>query len=381
MATGGDTEMGAMLGDAVARVGVDGFVLVEDGHGRASQLDIREGMHLDQGYVSAHFVTDEEQMLVELEDPYILLHLGKITELGAVVPALNAFAKADKPLLFIAEDVTGEALSALVVNKLKAGFKVAAAKAPGFGTWRQPMLEDIAIATGGQVVADDLGTTLENLRPEMLGRAQRVRIGKDSTTIINGAGKPEDIEFRVRQLRAAIEREKHLSYDREQLQQRLARLVSGIAVVRVGGATDTEIDERKERVTAAVHTARAAVAEGLVVGGGAALVHASKALDRLRPENDDQYAAIRIVRAALAAPACCIADNLGVDGRWAVAQLLETDDPCQGFDANTGRLGDLFEAGIIDATKVVATACRNAASTAARIVTSEAAIAPLEELK
>ena len=378
LATNGDAELAAILSEAAMRVGAEGFVLVEAGHGRASELEVREGMHLDKGFISARFATNDDQTLVELEDPYILLHLGRIEELGAIVPVLNAFAKSGKSLLLIAEDVTGDALSTLVINKLKAGFKVAAAYAPGFGERRKEMLEDVAIATGGQAVAAELGNRLESLRPEMLGRAKRVRISQDATTIIEGAGKAEDVAFRARQLRAAIEREKYLSYDREQLQQRLARLVSGIALVRVGGATETEVAERKERAGVAVHAVRAARASGILPGGGAALIFASRALAALEPDQPEQRAAIDIVRRALAAPARRIADNAGADGPWVVARLLHGQEPDLGFDAETGRFCDLTRAGIVDPSEVVCAAFRNAVSTAARIVLSEAAVAPVE---
>lgn len=378
LATHGDREIGTMLAEALGRVGAEGFILVEDGQGQGSALEIREGMHFDKGYVSSHFATDERRTLVEMDDPYILMHLARISDLGAVVPVLNAFATSGKPLLLIAEDVTGEALSTLVVNRIKADFKVAAVLAPGAGTWRKGMLEDIAIATGGQIVGDERGNKLEDLRPEMLGRAKRVRITRDATTIVEGAGDREEIALRARQLRAAIAREQHLSYDREQLQQRLARLVSGIAVIRVGGVTETELKERKERATDAVHAVRAAAAGGIVPGGGAALLMASKALDGLASESDDERAGIAIVRSAMRAPATQIADNAGADGRWAVARQLETTDPNHGFDAARERFGDLLEAGVIDATQVVCCALRNAVSAAARIVTSEAAIAPVE---
>jgi chaperonin GroEL len=378
LATNGDAELGAILGEAVGRVGSEGFVLVEAGHGRASELELREGMHLDKGFISARFATNDDETLVELDDPYILLHLGRIENLGAIVPVLNAFAKSGKPLLVIAEDVAGDALSTLVVNKLKAGFKVAAAYAPGFGERRGEMLEDVAIATGGRIVAVELGNRLENLRPDMLGRARRVRITQDATTIIEGAGRAEEIAFRARQLRAAIEREQHLSYDREQLQQRLARLVSGIALVRVGGATESEIGERKERAEAAVHAVRAASASGILPGGGAALVFASRALAALQPDHPEQRLAIDIVRRAMCAPARRIADNAGADGRWVVARLLDGQEPDLGFDAGTGRICDLRAAGIVDPTEVVCCAFRNAISAAARIVLSEAAVAPVE---
>jgi chaperonin GroEL len=375
LATNGDSELGAILGEAVGRVGAEGFVLVEAGHGRDSELEVRDGMHLDKGYVSARFVTNGDG-LVELEDPYILMHLGKISDLGEIVPVLNSFAKSGKPLLLIAEDVTGEALTTLVVNKQKAGFKVAAAHAPGFGERRKDMLEDIAIATGGEIIATEIGNSLANLRPEMLGRAKRVRVTQDATTIIDGAGEPEAVALRAHQLRTEIRREQHLSYDREQLQQRLARLVSGIAVVRVGGSTESEIALRKERADDAVHAARAARASGIVPGGGAALVSASRALADLAPEHHEQRVAIDIVRRAMCAPARRIADNAGVDGHWTVARQL--DQPGPGFDAASGRFCDLAEAGIVDPTEVVCAALRNAISTAARIVLSEAAVAPVE---
>jgi chaperonin GroEL len=375
-AAGGDPEIGALLAEATGRVGPEGVILVESGHALACELEVRLGMHYDKGFVSPRFVTDEQRMRVELENPYILMQLTRIADLDAIVPALNAFAKADKPLLFIAEDVAGQALATLVVNKVRAGFKVAAAYAPGVGAWRRPMLEDVAIATGGLVVSDESGNRLADLRPEMLGRAGRVLITEHATTIIEGAGDPALVDLRRRELRVAIEREKHLSYDREQLQQRLARLTGGIAVIRVGGATESAIGERKERATGAASAVRAAAAGGVVAGGGAALVHAGKVLQALARESLDERAAINAVARAVLAPARRIAENAGADGRFVVARLLQEDDPDFGFDAARRSFGNMHDAGVLDATRVVCAALRHAAATATRLVTSEAAIAP-----
>ena len=375
-AAGGDPEIGALLAEATARVGPEGVILVEGGQALACELEVRLGMHYDKGFLSPHFVTDKQRMRVELEDPYILMQQTRIADLDAIVPALNAFAKADKPLLFIAEDVAGQALATLVVNKVRAGFKVAAAYAPGVGAWRRPMLEDIAIATGGLVVSDAFGNRLADLRPEMLGRAKRVLITEHATTIIEGAGDPALIDLRRRELRVAVEREKHLSYDREQLQQRLARLTGGIAVIKVGGATSSAIGERKERATGAASAVRAAAAGGVLAGGGAALAHAGKVLRELARESLEQRAAINAVGRAVLAPARRIADNAGADGRFVVARLLADDDPDFGFDAARGSFGNLHDAGVVDATRVVCAALRNAASTATRLLISEAVIAP-----
>jgi chaperonin GroEL len=374
-AAGGDPEIGELLAEASARVGPEGVILVEGGRALACELEVRLGMHYDKGYISAHFVTDEARMRVDLEAPYILVQETRIAELDAIVPVLNAFARADRTLLFIAEDVVGQALATLVVNKVKAGFKVAAAYAPGFGAWRRPMLEDIAIATGGLVVSDTLGNRLADLRPEMLGRAKRVLLTEHATTIIEGAGDPALLEFRRRELRTAIEREKYLSYDREQLQQRLARLTGGIAVVKVGGATASAIEERKERASGAARALRAAAAGGVVAGGGAALVHASKALHELADDSLEQRAARNAVGRALLAPARRIAANAGADACHVIARLLAEDDPGFGFDAARRRFGDLHATGIVDATRIVSEALRNAASTATQLLMSEAAIA------
>jgi chaperonin GroEL len=375
-AAGGDREIGALLAEATARVGPEGVILVEGGKALACELEVRLGMHYDKGFVSPRFVTDEERMRVDLEDPYILMQQTRIADLDAIIPALNAFAKADRALLFIAEDVAGQALATLVVNKVRAGFKVAAAYAPGVGAWRLPMLEDVAITTGGLVVSDEFGNRLRDLRPEMLGRAKRVLITEHATTIIEGAGDPALIDLRCRELRVAIEREKHLSYDREQLQQRLARLTGGIAVIKVGGATSSAIGERKERATGAASAVRAAAAGGIVTGGGAALVHAGKVLRELARESLEQGAAIDAVGRAVLAPARRIAANAGADGRSVVARLLADDDPEFGFDAARRSFGNLHDAGVVDATRVVCATLRNAASTATRLLTSEAAVAP-----
>lgn len=375
-ASGGDARLGTLLAEAAERVGAEGVVLVEAGEGLASELEVREGMHYDQGYVSSHFTTDEAASRVELPDPYLLLCLTPITTLGAIVPALNAFASAEKPLVIIAPDVSGEALSTLVVNRLRANFQVAAAHAPGAGACRRPMLEDVAIATGGEIVGDERGHTLDDLRPRMLGRAGRVLITRDATTIERGAGDPQAIEQRRRELRAAIAREVYLSYDREQLQKRLARLAGGVGVVKVGGVTESELASGRERASGAARAVRAAATGGILPGGGAALAHASNALAALPAEGLAQRAAVAAVRRALLAPARQIAANLGLDGGAVVARLLASDDGAFGFDAATSRHGDLLEAGVVDAAPVVCAALRNAASTAARLLGTEAAIAP-----
>jgi chaperonin GroEL len=332
-------------------------------------------MSFDRGYVSPYFVTDDDEMVVDLENAYVLLHEKKISDIDAIAPALRAFAKSDHSLLVIAEDVVGEALSTLVVNRLKAGLRVAAVKAPGFGQWRKPMLEDVAIMTGGQIVTDELGNTLEKLRPETLGAAKRVRITRDRTAIMDGAGDKDAMNYRCDELRVAIEKEKYLSLDREKLHERLARLVSGIATIRMGGATETELRTRKERAKDALNATRAAAAEGIVPGGGVALLRASRALDRLDLENEDQRAGVRIVRHALTAPARRIAENCGTDGSLLVAKVLDHKNLNWGYDAQRGRFCDLVETGIVDPTKIVNTALRYAASAAARVITAEAGVA------
>jgi chaperonin GroEL len=331
-----------------------------------------------RGYLSPYFVTNAEKMIVELEDPYILLHEKKLTGLQAILPLLEAVVQSGKPLLIISEDVEGEALATLVVNKLRGGLKVAAVKAPGFGDRRKAMLEDIASLTGGQVISEDLGIKLEKVTLDMLGKAKKVRIEKENTTIIDGAGKKKDIEGRIAQIRAQIE-ETTSDYDKEKLQERLAKLAGGVAIIRVGGATEVEVKERKDRVEDAMHATRAAVEEGVVAGGGVTLLYAGKALGKLKPENDDQKVGIDIVRRALQAPARQIFENAGVDGSIIVGKLLEKGDANHGFDAQSGNYVDMVKAGIIDPTKVVRLALQGAASIAALLITTEAMVAEKPE--
>jgi len=339
-----------------------------------NELDIVEGMQFDRGYISPYFVTNAEKMFAELEDPYILLHEKKLPGVQAILPFLEAVVQSGKPLLIVAEDIEGEALATLVVNKVRGGLKVAAVKAPGFGDRRKSMLEDIAILTGGQVISDDLGIKFENVTLDMLGRAKKVRIEKENTTIIDGAGKKADIEGRCTQIRAQIE-ETTSDYDKEKLQERLAKLAGGVAIIRVGGATEVEVKERKDRVDDAMHATRAAVEEGVVAGGGVTLLYAGKALGGLNPENPDQKAGIDIVRRALQAPARQIFENAGEDGSVIVGKLLEKGDANHGFDAQTGTYVDMVKAGIIDPTKVVRLALQGAASIAGLLVTTEAMVA------
>jgi len=370
----GDSEIGRMLAEAMKRVGNEGVITVEEAKSLETELDVVEGMQFDRGYLSPYFVTNAEKMLAELEDAYILLHEKKLSSLQTLLPILEAVVQSARPLLIVAEDIEGEALATLVVNKLRGGLKVAAVKAPGFGDRRKAMLEDIATLTGGQVISEDLGIKLENVTLDMLGRAKRVRIEKENTTIIDGAGKKADIEGRCAQLRAQIE-ETTSEYDKEKLQERLAKLAGGVAIIRVGGATEIEVKERKDRVDDAVHATRAAVEEGVVAGGGVTLLYASKRLGGLNPENGDQKVGIDIVRRALAAPAKQIIANAGEEGSVIVGKLLEKGDDNHGFDAQSGTYVDMVKAGIIDPTKVVRLALQGAASVAGLLVTTEVMVA------
>src|SRR6266852_1141927 len=375
-----DREIGEMIAKAMLKVGNEGVITVEEAKTLETELDVVEGMQFDRGYLSPYFVTNAEKMIAELEDPYILLHEKKLSGLQAILPLLEAVVQSGKPLLIISEDVEGEALATLVVNKLRGGLKVAAVKAPGFGDRRKAMLEDIASLTGGQLISEDLGIKLENVTLDMLGKAKKVRIDKENTTIIDGSGKKKDIEGRIGQIKAQIE-ETTSDYDREKLQERLAKLAGGVAVIRVGGATEVEVKERKDRVDDAMHATRAAVEEGIVPGGGVALLLATKVLAKLKPENDDQKVGIDIVRRALQAPVRLIAENSGVDGSIVIGKLLESNSPNQGFDAQTGQYVDMLKAGIIDPTKVVRTALQDAASVAGLLVTTEAMVAEKPEKK
>ncbi len=369
-----DREIGEMIAKAMDKVGNEGVITVEEAKSLETELDIVEGMQFDRGYISPYFVTNAEKMFAELEDPYILLHEKKLPGVQAILPFLEAVVQSGKPLLIVAEDIEGEALATLVVNKLRGGLKVAAVKAPGFGDRRKSMLEDIAILTGGQVISDDLGIKFENVTLDMLGRAKKVRIEKENTTIIDGAGKKADIEGRCTQIRAQIE-ETTSDYDKEKLQERLAKLAGGVAIIRVGGATEVEVKDRKDRVDDAMHATKAAVEEGVVAGGGVTLLYAGKALGGLNPENADQKAGIDIVRRALQAPARQIFENAGEDGSVIVGKLLEKGDANHGFDAQTGTYVDMVKAGIIDPTKVVRLALQGAASIAGLLVTTEAMVA------
>jgi chaperonin GroEL len=376
----GDREIGEMLAKAMQKVGNEGVITVEEAKSLETELDVVEGMQFDRGYISPYFVTNAEKMVCELEDPYILLYEKKLSTLQSLLPLLEAVVQSGRPLLIVAEEVEGEALATLVVNKLRGGLKVAAVKAPGFGDRRKAMLEDIAILTGGQLISEDLGIKLENVKLDMLGRAKRVRIEKENTTIVDGAGKKKEIEGRCNQIRAQIE-ETTSDYDREKLQERLAKLAGGVAVIRVGGATEVEVKERKDRVDDAMHATRAAVEEGIIAGGGAALLYATRALARLKPANDDQKVGIDIVRRALQMPIRQIAENAGVDGSIVVGKLLESNDANRGFDAQSGEYVDMLKAGIIDPTKVVRLALQDAASVAGLLVTTEAMVAEKPEKK
>jgi chaperonin GroEL len=373
-----DHEIGKMIAEAMQKVGNEGVITVEEAKSLETELDVVEGMQFDRGYISPYFVTNAEKMVAELDEPYILLHEKKLSGLQSLLPLLEAVVQSAKPLLIVSEDVEGEALATLVVNKLRGGLKVTAVKAPGFGDRRKAMLEDIAILTGGQVISEDLGIKLENVTLDMMGKAKRVRIEKENTTIIDGSGAKEDIQGRIAQIRQQIE-ETTSDYDREKLQERLAKLAGGVAVIRVGGATEVEVKERKDRVDDATHATRAAVEEGVVPGGGVALLYAAKALDGLTPENSDQQVGIDIVRRALQAPVRQVAENAGSEGSVVVGKLLDSKDPNYGFDAQSGEYVDMVKAGIIDPTKVVRLALQNAASVAGLLVTTEAMVAEKPE--
>jgi chaperonin GroEL len=370
----GDTEIGRHLAEAMAKVGNDGVITVEEAKSLETELEVVEGMQFDRGFVSPYFVTNTDKMRVELEDPYVLIHEKKLTGLQAMLPVLEAVVQTGKPLLIVAEEIEGEALATLVVNRLRGGLKVAAVKAPGFGDRRKAMLEDIAILTGGTHISEDLGIKLENVTLQMLGRAKKVMIDKDNTTIVEGAGARKDIDTRIAQIKAQIE-ETTSDYDREKLQERLAKLAGGVAVIRVGGATEVEVKEKKDRVDDALHATRAAVEEGILPGGGVALLRAVKALDKVRTDNDDQRAGVEIVRRAIQVPARQIALNAGEDGSLIVGKLLEKDAYNWGYNAATGQYQDLVDAGVIDPAKVVRTALQDAASVASLLITTEALVA------
>jgi chaperonin GroEL len=369
----GESEIGRMIAEAMQKVGNEGVITVEEAKGLETELDVVEGMQFDRGYLSPYFITNAEKMVAELEDPYILIHEKKLSNLQAMLPILEAVVQSSRPLLIIAEDVEGEALATLVVNKLRGGLKIAAVKAPGFGDRRKAMLEDLAILTGGQTISEDLGIKLESVTLDMLGTAKRVSITKDDTTVIDGVGKKKDIEARVNQIRAQIE-ETTSDYDREKLQERLAKLAGGVAVLKVGGATEIEVKERKDRVDDALNATRAAVEEGVVPGGGVMLAKASAMLT-IEGANDDQNAGIAIVRKALQAPIRQIADNAGVEGSIVVGKVLESRSFSFGYDAQNDEYGDMIEKGIIDPAKVVRTALQDAASIAGLMVTTEAGVA------
>jgi chaperonin GroEL len=372
----GDAEIGRFIADAMKRVGNEGVITVEEAKSLETELEVVEGMQFDRGYISPYFVTNADKMRVDMEDPYLLIYEKKLSGLQELLPLLEAVVQASKPLVIIAEDVEGEALATLVVNKLRGGLKVAAVKAPGFGDRRKAMLEDIAILTGGTVVSADLGIKLENVTINMLGRAKKVMIEKENTTIVGGAGKKTDIQARIAQIKAQIE-ETTSDYDREKLQERLAKLAGGVAVLRVGGATEIEVKERKDRVDDAMHATRAAVEEGVLPGGGVALLRAIKALEKLKVHNDDQRTGIEIVKKARSWPARQIVINAGEDGSIVIGKILEKDAYAFGYDAQTGEYGNLVSKGIIDPTKVVRTALQGAASIAGLLITTEAMVAEL----
>jgi chaperonin GroEL len=370
----GDVEIGRFIADAMKKVGNEGVITVEEAKSLETELEVVEGMQFDRGYISPYFITNADKMRVEMEDPYVLIYEKKLSGLQELLPLLEAVVQTSKPLVIIAEDIEGEALATLVVNKLRGGLKVAAVKAPGFGDRRKAMLEDIAILTNGTMVSADLGIKLENVTVNMLGRAKKVMIDKENTTIIGGAGKKADIQARIAQIKAQIE-ETTSDYDREKLQERLAKLAGGVAVLRVGGATEIEVKERKDRVDDAMHATRAAVEEGILPGGGVALLRASDALKKLRTHNDDQKTGVEIVRKAISWPARQIAINAGEDGSIVVGKILEKDTYAYGYDAQAGEYGNLISKGIIDPTKVVRAALQGAASVAGLLITTEAMVA------
>ena len=376
----GDKLIGDMIANAMQKVGNEGVITVEEAKSLDTEVDIVEGMQFDRGYLSPYFITNADKMIADLEDAYILIHEKKLTGLQAMLPVLESVVQTGKPLVIVAEDVEGEALATLVVNKLRGGLKVAAVKAPGFGDRRKAMLEDMAILTGGQVISEDLGIKLESVTLDMLGRAKRVLIGKEETTIVDGVGPKKEIEGRCNQIRAQIE-ETTSDYDREKLQERLAKLAGGVAVIRVGGATEIEVKERKDRVDDAMHATRAAVEEGVVPGGGTALLYASKALDKVKPDNDDERVGVDIVRRALQAPIRQIVTNAGGDASIVVGKLQDKNDKNWGYNAQTSEYGDLIKAGVIDPTKVVRAALQNAASVASLLITTEAMVAEHVEKK
>ncbi|HUZ64864.1 MAG TPA: chaperonin GroEL [Acetobacteraceae bacterium] len=380
ISSNGEVEIGKMISEAMQKVGNEGVITVEEAKGIQTELDVVEGMQFDRGYVSPYFITNSEKMIAELDQPYILIHEKKLSGLQPMLPLLESIVQSGRPLLIIAEDVEGEALATLVVNKLRGGLKVAAVKAPGFGDRRKAMLEDLAILTGGQVISEDLGIKLETVTLAMLGKAKRVLIEKENTTVIEGAGKKADITGRCNQIRAQVE-ETTSDYDREKLQERLAKLAGGVAVIRVGGASEVEVKERKNRVDDALHATRAAVEEGIVPGGGVALARASLVLAKVKGDNEDQRVGIEIVRKALQTPLRQIAENAGEDGAVIAGKTLDKDEYNYGFDAQLGEFKDLVKAGIIDPTKVVRTALQDAASVAALLITTEAMIAEKPERK
>ncbi|QCI63358.1 chaperonin GroEL [Phreatobacter stygius] len=376
IAANGDKSVGDMIAKAMKKVGNEGVITVEEAKSAETELDVVEGMQFDRGYLSPYFITNAEKMSVDLDDPYLLIHEKKLTGLQPLLPVLEAVVQSGKALLIISEDVEGEAIATLVVNKLRGGLKVAAVKAPGFGDRRKAMLEDIAALTGGQVISEDLGIKLENVTLDMLGRAKRVMIDKETTTIVDGAGKKKDIDARIGQIKSQIE-ETTSDYDKEKLQERLAKLSGGVAVIRVGGATEIEVKEKKDRIDDALNATRAAVQEGIVPGGGVALLRAKAALAKLKGENADAQAGISIVLRALEAPIRQIVENAGVEGSIVVGKLLEANDPNAGFDAQTERYVNMIEAGIIDPAKVVRTALQDAGSVAGLLITTGAMIAEL----